>query len=64
MCFDEYSEQNTCPYHTEVAVCRERHGESNADWKTSQLTQYLSQTTLGHAELRKQQKNEQNHATD
>lgn len=51
-------------YHTEVAVCKERRGESNADWKSSQLTRYLSQTTLGHAELRKQWENEQNHVTD
>lgn len=62
--FDERSEPKAYSYRTEVAVCRERHGESNADWKSSQLTRYLSQTTLGHAELRKQWKNKQNHVTD
>lgn len=64
VCFDECSELKTSPYHTEVAVCRERQGESNAAWKSSQLTLYLSQTTLGHAELRKQWENEENHVPD
>lgn len=54
VCSDECSELKTLPYHTEVAVCSERQGESNAAWKSSQLTLYLFQTTLGHAELRKQ----------
>lgn len=31
---DEYSEPKTRPYRTEVAVGRERHGESNTEWKS------------------------------
>lgn len=62
--FDECSELKTQPYHTQVAVCRERHGESNAAWQSSQLTLYLSQTTLGHAELRKHWENEENQVPD
>lgn len=45
-------------------ITQKLQGESNAAWKSSQLTLYLSQTTLGHAELRKQWEKEENHVPD